>query len=310
MTGGTIKKQEAGENVCACVHVSVCKCFEADLLGSENYKDSRSTVPQHSKQIGPRQGVRVSCMCACVCLTVSPGHRCWRAIPAWGSLINVKVTGKWGEMGAGWGRESRRAGAAEEEAEGVTRGDACLVLCLSLPVPWWNAESHERGPLSLSLLLRLVSCVCLKSTPVPLLTHCLSADFPSAPENAHSHKHMWKHTDTIICMLAYTHIQMCPSHSVQHELYISLKQEKWTKTQTNTHKISLSLGCLITMIITIKSTSVTNNHRVGLLTCHLALWWCIAWHSTVQWVRCNQLKIHISHGDSDIDCDTDRELCM
>lgn len=61
-------------------------------------------------------------------------------------------------------------------------GDACLVLCLCLPVPWWNAESHERGPLSLSRSLRLVSCVCLKSATVPLLTHYLSADLPPAPK--------------------------------------------------------------------------------------------------------------------------------
>lgn len=79
-------------------------------------------------------------------------------------------------MEAGWGGEGGRAGAAGEEAEGVTRGDACLVLCLCLPVPWWNAESHERGPLSLSRSLRLVSCVSLKSATVPLLTHYLSAD--------------------------------------------------------------------------------------------------------------------------------------
>lgn len=82
-----------------------------------------------------------------------------------------------GGVEAGYRREGKRAGAVGEEAEGVTRGgDTCLVLCLCLPVPWWNVESHERGPLSLSLSLSLVSCVCLKSATVPLLTHYLSAD--------------------------------------------------------------------------------------------------------------------------------------
>lgn len=68
----------------ACVHVSVCECLEASLLSSGNNKDSPSTAPQYSKQIGLRQGVCV-CVCAllcvsmsrtCVCLTLPPGHRC------------------------------------------------------------------------------------------------------------------------------------------------------------------------------------------------------------------------------------------
>ena len=102
--------------------------------------------------------------------------------------------------------ERRRWGSRHDggRGRGNDEGDACLVLCLSLPVLWWNAESHERGPLSLYFTLRLVSCVCLKSTTVPLLTHYLSADFSSAPktaantyENTHNHMHGGMHTHTV-----------------------------------------------------------------------------------------------------------------
>lgn len=123
------------------------------------------------------------------------------------------------EGGGGGGESSGGGGRGSDEGGG---GDACLVLCLSLPVPWWNAQSHERGPLSLSFSLRLVSCVGLKSATVPLLTHYLSTDLPSASkahtattarENARTQSHA--HTGT------GTHIQMCPSHGL-----VSLEQEK------------------------------------------------------------------------------------
>lgn len=102
------------------------------------------------------------------------------------------------------GRSGWESGCGGEEAEGVTRGDACLVLCLSLPVPWWNAESHERGPLSLSLSLRLVSCICLKSATVPLLTHYLSAHFSSTPKTP---------TATNTCENTHTHTQSQTVHA-------------------------------------------------------------------------------------------------
>lgn len=68
----------------ACVHVSVCECLEATLPCSGNNKDSPSTAPQYSKQIGLRHGVCVCecvsciyvCVYVCVCLARSPGHRC------------------------------------------------------------------------------------------------------------------------------------------------------------------------------------------------------------------------------------------
>lgn len=60
----------------ACVHVSVCECLEATLPCSGNNKDSPSTAPQYSKQIGLRHGMCVNvchvyvhvCVCVCVCV--------------------------------------------------------------------------------------------------------------------------------------------------------------------------------------------------------------------------------------------------
>lgn len=154
---------------------------------------------------------------SCVYLTVSPGHRCCRGIPAQDPLINVRVTGRevvWrldGEV---------RAGAQGEEAEGVTRGDASLILCLSLPLPWWNVESHERGPISLSLSLRLVSCVCLKSATVLDSTHYLSADFPSAP-------HTRGNKQTQVCAHRHIHTYRCALHTVYSvRVKFLSKQEK------------------------------------------------------------------------------------
>lgn len=191
----------------ACVRVS--PRLGVSLPNSGNNKDSSSTVPHCSNRCDTLC-VSVWKLYVSVYVWLSPGHRCWRGIPTRGYLINVKVTGR--EEGSSGGREEERGMGSDEE-------DACLVLCLSLPVPWWNAESHERGPLSLCLSLRLVSCVCLKSTTVPGLTHYLSADFAKAsvrPQNqaeANQQNHKYRDTHT------HTHLQLWHSHHV-YELWV------------------------------------------------------------------------------------------
>lgn len=74
-------------------------CF---LIASSNL----SKVISH-KQVNatpcPHKDACVSC--TWTRWTLAPTHRCWRGIPAWGFLINVKVT----DRGEGWrlGTEGR-----------------------------------------------------------------------------------------------------------------------------------------------------------------------------------------------------------
>lgn len=90
-------------------------------------------------------------------LTLAPRHRRLRGIPPRGCLINVKVISRreglsQGERKVGGAGRGGGGGGGVAEAEGVTGwwggvagGRMSCLVPLCLPVPWWNAESHERG---------------------------------------------------------------------------------------------------------------------------------------------------------------------
>lgn len=169
-------------------------------------------------------------------LTPAPRHRCLRGIPAWGSLINVKVIGSregwWrlGKEGKGGSGCSRGGGGG---SDGRRRGDACLVLCLCLPVPWWNAESHERGLLFLPphLSETRIWCPSQKRHCPPPDTLPVSRLNPQLRKHTQQHvrvkthrcsgRHVGLHTHTD----ARTHMQMCPARPANGRR-VSLKQEQ------------------------------------------------------------------------------------
>lgn len=248
-------------------------------------------------------------MYVCVCLTLPPGHRCWRGIPAWGSLINVKVTSRgegWRLDGEGRAGERVQSGRRQREWRGGTHVSSCASPCLCLG----GMRSHMKEALFLSASLWDSSLVSVSKAPLSPSWHTTCQQInPQLQKHTQPQMHVKTHTqNTLTYTQAYTHTYRCALHTQ----FMSIKFPSNRKSELRrkqTHKIPSSLDCLITMISTVNSNFVTNNHRVGPLTCHPGVWWFIAWHSAVKrWSLINENCISL--GDCDVDWDTDRELSM
>lgn len=167
------------------------------------------------------------------------------------------------EGGGGWRRRRERQGGGGNVGGGRM---SCLVpLCL--PVPWWNAESHERGlllpPSSIHhhhLAETRIWCPSQKrhcpppdTLPVSRLNPQLAKTHTAtrACENAQTEwraSRVHAHAHTRARARART-LQMCPRARGR---WASGFTRRAAKKSNRTRQIPLSLDCLITVITGVK----------------------------------------------------------